>query len=270
MEISSAVLWAFLLALVMTLLFPILLLVILGVKKKISPLPLGLGFASFFLSQILLRIPLLQWCMGQSWYQPLATSSPVLVGVVLSLTAGLFEESARLGGVALLGPRKASYPGGPPRPGYRNWKGALSFGLGHAFCETILLAGLTHVNNVIFCVLLGFGQDALAPLLPEEQLELVISQFAAVTPLTVLAGILERFSAVLFHLFATSLVFLAIARKQWLLYPAAILCHTLFNCVALLPVGIWAIEGILFILALGCGFLFWKSQNWFPPERAIS
>lgn len=269
MAISPQVMWMFLVALIVTLFVPILLLIILGCAKKIQGMPLALGFASFFVSQILLRIPLLQQCAGQEWYQTLAASSPVLVGLMLAFTAGLFEESARLGGVALLGPRKPSFPGGPLRSGYRTWKGALSFGLGHAFCEMILLVGLTHLNNLIFCVMLGFGQETLASLIPADQLNLIVEQFAAVTPLTILAGILERLSAVLFHLFATGLVFLAMAKKQWLLYPAAILCHTLFNCVALLPLGIWAIEGILFLMALVCAFFFWKSRKWFPQTIPV-
>lgn len=269
MAVSTAVIWTFLLALVCTLLLPVVVLLVLGLMKKISLLPLGLGFASFFLSQILLRLPLLQWCAGQVWYQELAASSPVLLGLLLAFTAGLFEESARLGGACLLGPRKPAYPGGPPRSGYRTWKGALSFGLGHGLCETILLAGMTHVNNLIFCLLLNFGQDALASLLPADQLELVVEQFAAVTPALILAGILERVSAVLFHLFATGLVFLGVAAKRWFLYPAAILCHTLFNCVALLPVSVWLIEGLLFLLALGCAFVFWKSRKWFPASPTI-
>ena len=48
MAVSSGVIWMFLMALFMTLLFPILLLIVLGVKKKISARPLGLGFAGRF------------------------------------------------------------------------------------------------------------------------------------------------------------------------------------------------------------------------------
>lgn len=269
MDISPAVVWMFVLALVCTLILPVVVLIVLGAAKKIALLPLGLGFASFFLSQVVLRIPLLQWCAAQEWYQTFAAASPALLGLVLAFTAGLFEESARLGGVGLLGPRKPAYPGGPPRPGHRTWKGALSFGLGHAFCETMLLVGLSHVNNLIFCLLLGFGEDSLSALLPQDQLDLVMAQFAAVTPSLILAGILERVSAILFHLFATGLVFLAVTAKRWLLYPAAILCHTLFNCVALLPLDVWPMEGLLFLLALGCGFLFWKSRKWFPAPQSI-
>ena len=166
MDISVQVVWSFALALFLTLVLPILLLLFLCLFKKICPLPMALGLLSFFISQILLRIPLLQLCAGQGWYQALAQSSPLVLGLGLAFTAGLFEESARLGGAALLGPRKPAFPGGPTRPGHRTWKGALSFGLGHAFCELILLAGMTHVNNLLFCVLLGMGEETLSGLLP--------------------------------------------------------------------------------------------------------
>ena len=268
MDISVQVVWSFALALFLTLVLPILLLLFLCLFKKISPLPMALGLLSFFISQILLRIPLLQLCAGQGWYQALAQSSPLVLGLGLAFTAGLFEESARLGGAALLGPRKPAFPGGPPRPGHRTWKGALSFGLGHAFCELILLAGMTHVNNLLFCVLLGMGEETLSGLLPAGQLDTLTAQFAAVTPLGIAAGLLERFSAVLFHLFATSLVFLAVARRKWLLFPAAILCHTLFICVALLGLGLWPTELLLFALALVCAALFWRSRRWFPQSTA--
>ncbi|MFQ7397262.1 MAG: YhfC family glutamic-type intramembrane protease, partial [Neglectibacter sp.] len=142
--ISVPVILTFALALFLTLLFPIMLILILAWKKKISLLPLGFGFLSFLLSQVLTRIPLLQAFSTQEWYQNFAVLHPVVLGLLLAFTAGLFEETARLGGSALLGPRKPAFPGGPARPGYRTFEGALSFGLGHAFCEVILLAGLTH------------------------------------------------------------------------------------------------------------------------------
>ena len=96
MDISVQVVWSFALALFLTLVLPILLLLFLCLFKKISPLPMALGLLSFFISQILLRIPLLQFCAGQGWYQALAQSSPLVLGLGLAFTAGLFEESARL------------------------------------------------------------------------------------------------------------------------------------------------------------------------------
>ena len=64
MDISVQVVWSFALALFLTLVLPILLLLFLCLFKKISPLPMALGLLSFFISQILLRIPLLQLCAG--------------------------------------------------------------------------------------------------------------------------------------------------------------------------------------------------------------
>ena len=85
-------------------------------------------------------------------------------------------------------------------------------------------------------------------------LELVASQLAAATPGVVALGLLERVSAVLFHLFATSLVFTAVIRRRPGWYLAAIAAHTLFNSVAVLLAGAGMVVTELALLALGlCG-----------------
>ena len=82
---------------------------------------MALGLLSFFISQILLRIPLLQLCAGQGWYQALAQSSPLVLGLGLAFTAGLFEESARLEAQRCVGPVSRPFPAGRP-PGHRTGK----------------------------------------------------------------------------------------------------------------------------------------------------
>lgn len=266
--ISVPVLAAFAAAAVLTLLFPAALLLVLAVRKKIDLLPLGLGFVSFLVSQALTRIPLLQFLGTQEWYRQFSQEHHTALILLLALTAGLFEETARLGGAAVLGPRRPDYPGAPAKPGYRTWRGALSFGLGHAFCELILLAGMAHINNLLFSALINSGgTDIFAYLVPLEQADQITAQLAAVQPLDIAAGLLERLSAVLFHLFASSLAFLAFARKKWILYPAAILAHTLFNGITALPLDVWPMELLLFLVALACGAAFWKSKQWFPAQE---
>ena len=49
-----------------TLVLPVVLLIVLGVMKKIRLAPLALGFVSFFVSQMVLRIPLLQLLTGRT------------------------------------------------------------------------------------------------------------------------------------------------------------------------------------------------------------
>ena len=82
---------------VFTFLVPIVLLVVLLVRRMVSSKALALGFAAFGISQLVLRIPLLSvlslwqpyvdWATAHMWLQLL------LVG---GLSAGLFEETARL------------------------------------------------------------------------------------------------------------------------------------------------------------------------------
>ena len=67
--------------------------------------------------------------------------------VVGGLSAGLFEETARLGGAAIL-------------KNYRTWKDMVSFGLGHGLCEVMLIAGIIPMSyfKIIGTLLLAQGK----------------------------------------------------------------------------------------------------------------
>ena len=224
--ISDALVISFGVSLVCTLILPVLLLIVLLITRKLNPLPLLAGFASFFVSQILLRIPLLQVLSTQSWFAAFAAHTVVYVIVVGGLSAGLFEETARLVGAKLL--KK-----------HRTYKDMLSFGLGHGLCEMILLIGLGQLNNLLFCLLVRDPQLAASLGVGNDLLQAVTQQLAAASPLMVYLGILERVSAVMYHVFATCLVFLAVKRRRPVLYLAAILAHTVFNAgVSLVLMGL--------------------------------
>ena len=79
-------------------------------------------------------------------------------------------------------------------------------------------------------------------------------------------GLLERVSAVLFHLFATSLVFTAVIRRKPLWYFAAVAAHTLFNSLAVLLAGfgLLAVELVLFALGLAMGAWVLASRRRWP------
>lgn len=253
--IPTAVVAAFLAALVVTTIGPIALLIVLGVRRKITPLPLFVGFAAFFVSQMLLRLPLLQLLGAMPWWRSFAAQTiPYLLA--LAVSAALFEEGARLGGALLL-------------RGHRTWRDAVSLGLGHGLCEVILLVGLTHVNNVLFCLLINAGGGGLlAALLPAGQLEAVTAQLQAVQPLDIVLGLVERVSAVLFHLFAAVLVFDGVVRRR--VYPVllAAVAHTVFNLAGALltqAAGLWAAEAVLLALALAGGAAALRLRPHFPP-----
>ena len=252
--ISSSTVTAFIIALTFTLALPIILLIVLGIRKKISFLPLFIGATAFFLSQIVLRIPLISALSTQSWYQNLSTMFIPYI-LILSFSAGLFEESARLGGALLLKKR-------------RSYKDVISFGLGHAFCEVIILVGMTHINNVIFCLAIN-GGDSLAPItaaIPIETLETVTAQLSAVNAVDIYGGIVERFSTVLFHIFATVLVFNGVVKKKGYYFWLAVAAHTVFNFIGALlnnVAGTVIVELVLLIMALAAGWYVLISRNGF-------
>lgn len=256
--VSQEVVVSFCVALLMTTLAPVALLIVLGARRKLTAAPLFLGAAAFFVSQMLLRMPILSALSTQKWFQGFAANTIPYV-LVLSLSAGLFEESARLGGALLL-------------KRHRTFRDAVSFGLGHGICEVILLAGMTHLNNVLFCLVINSGSaQALAGVLPAGTLEQVTAQLMAVTPAAVYWGILERVSAVLFHLFATVLVFEGVVRRKAGYYLLAVGAHTLFNVAGVLLAGwlpIWGAELILLLLALAGGWYVLLQRDQFPKGMA--
>lgn len=228
-----------------TLVLPVVLLIVLAVMKKIRLAPLALGFVSFFVSQMVLRIPLLQLLTATGALNAFATHTVLYAVVVGGLSAGLFEETARLAGAAIL-------------KGQRSYKDMISFGLGHGLCEVMLIAGMTHVNNILLRLALMDPGGPLGVLLSgvdSATLDLVASQLAAATPGLVALGLLERVSAVLFHLFATSLVFTAVIRRKPGWYFAAVAAHTLLNSLAVLlsGFGVLTVELVLFALGLAMG-----------------
>lgn len=80
---------------------------------------------------------------------------------------------------------------------HRGYWDAISFGMGHAFCEIFLIYSMTLLNNLLFCYMLNLdGLEATSALLPADQAQLVIDQFTAIQPSEVFAGLLERVSTV--------------------------------------------------------------------------
>jgi uncharacterized membrane protein YhfC len=253
--ISSAVLIAFVLAVVTELLLPIVILIVLGIRKKLSAIPVVLGFAAFFVSQLLLRIPILQALGTQSWFQAFALNTVPYI-MMLSFTAGLFEESARqLCAGCFLKKR-------------RSFQDALSFGLGHGFCELILLIGMSQINNIIYSVMINTGNfQKLTASLSSAQSQQLLDTMLAVTPEAVYLGILERVCAVTYHIFASILIFKGVSEGKIRYYFLAILAHTVLNMGSVLLTqyaNMWAGEGFAFVYAVAAFFLILRMKKSYP------
>lgn len=259
--VPAANIWGFLFAFLLTGILPIVFLIVLTIKKRLNIRPIFTGMLAFFISQIVVRIPLMNLPPILSSLVALAASMPFLYLFIISFTAGLFEESARLIGANLLKKN-------------RTFKDAFSFGVGHGLCEVIIVVGLTHLTNIIYSLLINSTGVLPGVSASDPAFMILLQQIVAAPPLLVLAGVIERVSAVLLHISLSIFIFYgANSRRVWLWYPLSIAIHAAFNFILLWVanfLNIWLAEafGVVFAVLL---LLYAKSlRGRFPAEATPS
>lgn len=196
------------------------------VRKRHLLVPSLLGALTFFVFQMLTRIPLIQILSTQPWYLAFARARPIVYSFLIGgLSAGVFEELGRLAVMLLLMKK------------YRSWADGAAHGLGHGGFEALMLVGLNTA------VALALQPDAL------------FSQGA----FALFLGGVERISAMLFHLGASVLVMRGIQTKRYWTVLVSILLHTLFNG----PIALFQLAGApnwlmeLYFLLFGLAMLFY-------------
>lgn len=179
------------------------------------------------------------------------------------LAAGIFEETGRYLAMKLCMKKTL------------NKQNAIMYGVGHGGIEAILLVGMSCISNLLLSVSINSGQ--LGMLLPMTGLDETTSQqlMAQLSALSMtpalhfyLAGV-ERISAILFHISASYLVYLAVKKKKISWYLLAILAHFLLDAMtavmaAYLPV--LALEGILLVFCGGFAWVIWRMYHKEPAS----
>lgn len=99
-------------------------------KKRQSPwrviLVFILGVLCFLITQVFTRVPLLSWLQAEPGFILWAMSIPLLSGILIALSAGVFEEIGRFALKALL-----------LKPACTRISEPVIFGLGHGLCEAV-------------------------------------------------------------------------------------------------------------------------------------
>lgn len=243
--ISTSVIIALGISTFCTTLVPILITVVLLVKKVIHYKPFSFGFLCFFVTQLVLRIPIMSILSQFEWFRVVASNVWAFSFIVGGLTAALFEETGRLGLAKTLLKNNLTY------------KFALSFGLGHAFCEIILLMGMSNISNFAMVLLVNSDRTStIGAAITPEIIEEMVQAFTSSQIPAVYLGIVERVCSTILHVFATILVFKSVSEKKHIYFVYAILAHTLFNGISGVLInytGIWVTE--LFIVVTSA-FLF--------------
>ena len=184
-----------------------------------------LGAAGFFVTQILIRVPILYWLQGQSWFLTFSQNHLFLYAFVLAFTAGLFELAGRFGVAKLM--KNISF--------HRS----LAAGLGHGGIEAIVIAGSAYLNNIAYSVMINAGifdtvlAEAAAMGVDVSQLYLIRDTLLTASPALYLLGGFERLLAMTCHAAMTMIVCYSLHRGKGLL--GALIClgiHTLLDLTA--------------------------------------
>lgn len=214
--------------------------ILLVLRKKKRPVGKAfcLGMVSFTISQICIRIPLLQFVLPQmTWYQTMPFH-PWVYGIFLGLTAGIFEECARILFLKI-GIRHQLH-----------FSDALAFGIGHGGIEAMLLVGISCISTM-------FALPNDATLAASSNCSLLL-----------LSGV-ERIFAMMFHVGATLFISYGIRKKKSGRYTIiAILLHTLLDApIVILPqvfgIGALGLELYLAITSLAVlitGICLWHKK----------
>lgn len=237
---------------------------VIQIKKKRSVKPFLLGAAAFIVSQLLLRIPLLQNVLPQfGWYTAMTVSHPFLNWIFLGLTAGIFEETARWICIRFWLKK------------HRRFSDGIVFGLGHGGAEAILTVGISCLNCFLITFVLASGKSQTKIFGVQEALAAQVEvQLQGLTFFDAVAGGAERVLALLMQVGFTMLVFYGVRCGKSLRYLlVAILAHGFIDA----SIGFWqaagvtgwALEGIFaFYTALLLAWVVWcKKRIKFMEEK---
>lgn len=234
---------------------PIGALIYLIVTKKKAVKSFFVGVAIFLIFQVFTRIPILQYVLPKmDWYNIMSTNHPIIYGLFLGITAGLFEEIGRFLGFKI-GLKKN-----------RRWIDGFAFGMGHGGIEAMVIVGSAYINYLSILISLNNGSfDATKVGMSEES---VRTLFATITNMTVLVGGLERIFTLIIHIGLTLVVLYGIREKKLIYLGLAILIHTIVDSpVVIFPkvfgVGIIGIETWVGIIAIIIFIFIIKSRRLF-------
>ncbi|MBN1937433.1 MAG: YhfC family intramembrane metalloprotease [Anaerolineae bacterium] len=237
------------------------------------------GMATFVISQIY-HLPLNDWLTDLGVLKQPTPDSPLSIQTVLllGLSAGVCESLARAAGYWLLfratSTRSTNSQSLSNSASLRRWDSAVMVGLGHGGIEAMIFAVIMAAS--ITSLWQVRGQDLSLLNLPAGQLAVLKQQLDAFlsSPFQAILPLIERFIAMLVHVTLSVAVWLAFKRRNPLYFVAAVLYHSTVDALAVYLAqsitSAWAIEGILFALALpGLAWAWWQGRETRQSVRPV-
>lgn len=195
--------------LLVSLVLPVVMLIVYAAKNKKSGIVSAwfIGAAGFFVTQIVIRVPILTVLQSQSWFLSFGSNHLFLYAFSLAFTAGLFELAGRYTAAKLM--RKNL-----------TFRRSLAAGLGHGGIEAMILIATTYINNLAYILLINSGAfdtilaQTAAMGVDISQLELIREQLLALSPAVFLLAGFERILTMIAHAAMSMLVCYGVAHKR--------------------------------------------------------
>ena len=220
--------------LLITLFLPIILIIIWSLKNKGKRTWSAwlFGALGFFIMQLLIRVPLLSLLATTDGYMDFIKNHYIIYCLALAFTAGLFEVIARYA-VAKIMRKDLTYERG------------IAAGLGHGGIESMLLIGMTYLNNLLYALMINTNSfDTIVNQANEAGvdtaglLEVKTQLIESSSSLFFLAGF-ERILTIVFHVAMSLLVCYFVAKKKtWLGIILCLALHTLVDFISSVVSGL--------------------------------
>lgn len=223
---NPALLASYGIAIAFDILFPLLIAFFIWRRYRVGWRFFLYGALVFLVTQMLIRIPLVQG--AQYLLREQLQGSEIFVYAwlgVLALTAGIFEEGGRWLGYRFLIKKDFT------------WEKGLMYGAGHGGLESMLLVGGLALLGLINVIALGTTDFSQMNLPPDQlaQIEMARQQIAALEWWMPLLGAYERFVTIFFQIAMSILVLQVFVRGslKWLWLAIAVHALVDFGVVVL-------------------------------------
>lgn len=160
-----------------------------------------LGAAGFYVTQMVIRVPILTVLQMQPWFTNFSKNQGFLFAFILAFTAGLFEFAGRFA-VAKLMHRKSNL----------TCKRSFAAGLGHGGIEAMILVGMSYLSNIIYIFMINSGTfdgavaQAAQTGVDVSALWQIKDQLIQYHPATFFLGVYERILAMTCHVAMSMIV----------------------------------------------------------------
>lgn len=210
--VSNSSIAAMCVTLFISMVLPIIVFIVYALKNRKQGVVSAwfIGAAGFFVTQIVIRVPILSALSLMPGFVAFAENQYVLYALMLGLTAALFEVAGRYASAKIMSKNLTFTKG-------------FAAGLGHGGIEAIVLIGMTYVSNLLYVAMINTGAiegviaqtEAMGVDVSSEVYALVDTLVNGPAYLYLLAGY-ERILAMIGHVAMTLVVFYFMSKEETL------------------------------------------------------